>query len=289
MTTLRTHWQRIQHYVWLVFGLGCLFFALIFWAITESDALIELDKKAETEVELQIQPEKVATMAHLGALNQEVRPLDMTSRIIVTAQHESEFRGTKFVAEMKKNYSIELFRVVEEDVLKNFLKKQLDRKPFTYLRLAGENHPEQYVLLYGQYRSQDEAQRALASLALTLPASIQPSVQAIERYQPLVNDLGSDELSSNQKLRAIKLRAVPLPKVDESLIAAVEKPPTTAPSRNATTPKSPADATTSTTVTRRDAQGNIVDVQQSNSSVEGAPRAKSRDSAPEHDLVDPFN
>lgn len=42
----------IQQYVWLVFGGACLFGALVFWAVTDTKELIEVDKQPETEVEL---------------------------------------------------------------------------------------------------------------------------------------------------------------------------------------------------------------------------------------------
>jgi hypothetical protein len=91
MATLRTQWQRIQNYIWLVCGLVCLFAALIFWAITDSDALVEVEKSAETESELQIQPEKVAATSLLGALQEEVRPLEMTTRVVNTGSYDNMF------------------------------------------------------------------------------------------------------------------------------------------------------------------------------------------------------
>ncbi|MEK5777306.1 hypothetical protein VXE44_19755, partial [Acinetobacter nosocomialis] len=111
----------------------------------------------------------------------------------------------------------ELFRVGNEAILKTFLKKQQDRKPFVYLRLSGENQPEQYVLLYGLYKTAAEAQQALSVLNLNLPKSVQPKVVAMQQYASLVNSMGSEELASNQKLYEIQLKNVPLPKVDESV------------------------------------------------------------------------
>lgn len=73
-TTLRTQWQTKQNYIWLAFGGVCLFGALVFWAITDQETVVEVEKKAESEVELQIQPEKVATTAHLGSFIDEVKP-----------------------------------------------------------------------------------------------------------------------------------------------------------------------------------------------------------------------
>ena len=281
MTTLRTQWQRIQNYIWLVCGVACLFAALVFWAITDSDALVEVEKSAETESELQIQPEKVAATNLLGALQDEVRPLEMTTRVVTTGSYEPEFRGSKFINDNKNASTIELFRTTKDDVIRSFLKKQSDRKNFFYIRLSGENQIEQYVLLYGVYRNKDEAQRMLEQLPLQFPKTVQPKVQDIENYVSLVNDMGADEMGTNNKLYAVNLKSAPLPKVDESILAIV-KPKSNEPATDAKT------ATTTTTVTRRDEQGNVVDVQQSHSAVESAPK-QGGNKVPEKEINDPFN
>lgn len=280
MTALHTPWQKIQHYFWLVTAVGCLFVALIFWAITDKDQVTPVEKKPETEVELLIQPEKVASMTHLGALNEEVHPLDMTTRTIVNANHEAEFRGTKYVTQFKNQYAIELFRVSDEIIIKNFLRKQIDRNNFIYLRLLGENMPEQYVLLYGAYKSANQAKQALDHLNMDLPKSVKPAVQQIQDYQPYVNNLGSDELTSNQKLYQVRLKNVPLPKVEEIV---VPKPQSQ--------PSSNTSSTTSTTIVRRDPSGNVVDVQKSESTVPSTPRAQpnGQQRAEEQEISDPFN
>ncbi|WP_180077587.1 hypothetical protein [Acinetobacter sp. YH12208] len=290
MAALHTPWQKVQHYFWLVCGICCLFAALIFWAITDPDTVVEVEKKPETKAQLQIQPEKVATMTHLGALFDEVQPLDLNTRTIVNANHEPEFRGTKFVNEAKNQHAIELFRVSNEAILKSFLKKQSDRKPFIYLRISGENQPEQYVLLYGRYKTAAEAKQALANLNINLPTSVQPEIVQIQQYVGLVNNLGSDELASNQKLYEVRLKNVPLPKIDESVRLRQQTQPES---------KSPsADVTTSTTIVRRDSSGNVVDVQKSESAVEGTPQLQNNNNRPNpgtpsrpqnNEISDPFN
>ena len=281
MATLRTQWQRIQNYIWLVCGLVCLFAALIFWAITDSDALVEVEKSAETESELQIQPEKVAATSLLGALQEEVRPLEMTTRVVNTGSYEPEFRGSKFISDNKNATTIELFRASKDDVIRSFLKKQSDRKNFFYIRLSGENQIEQYVLLYGIYRNSDQAKQALQQLPFQFPKSIQAQVQNIEDYAALVNDMGADEMGSNSKLYAVNLKSAPLPRIDESFVAQPKSKPTVP----VVDPKA---ATTTTTVTRRDEEGNVVDVQQSHSSVEPAPK-RNGNKAAETEISDPFN
>ena len=281
MATFRTQWQRIQNYIWLVCGMVCLFAALIFWAITDSEALVEVEKSAETESELQIQPEKVAATSLLGALQEEVRPLQMTTRVVTTGSYEPEFRGSKFINENKNASTIELFRVTKDDVIRSFLKKQANRNNFFYIRLSGENQIEQYVLFYGIYRNKDEAQRVLEQLPLQFPKTVQPKVQDIENYVSLVNDMGADEMGSNYKLYAVNLKSVPLPKVDESLLVLPKPKPAAA----ETDPK---NATTTTTVTRRDEQGNVVDIQQSHSGADIAPK-QGGNKISEKEINDPFN
>lgn len=277
MTARHSTWEKVQAYIWLGLAIGCLFFALVFWAITESkDEVITIEKEAETEVELQIQPEKVTSMTHLGALTQEVKPLDMTKRVAVTARHEAEFRGTKFLQEQQRNFTIELLRVGHEDLIKVFLRKQNDRKPFVYLRLTGELQAEQYVLFYGNYRNENEAKNALAQLAIRLPDSVQPQVVRWQNYVPLVNDLGADE-TVNQKIYAVRLKPAAVPKVDE-----VELQQRRLAAAKAAKQAEQQIPTTSTTVTRRDAEGNVIDVERSQSNSQPSTNTV-------QEVVDPFN
>ncbi len=137
MTVSRTFWQNVQQYIWLVGGIACLLLAFIFWVITDSKKLVEVEKSADSDAPVQIQPEKVATTPNLGALADEVRPLDLTTRTVASGEHESEFRGTKFINENKKQWTLEIFRASDEDIIKNFLKNRSDRNKFIYFRLSG--------------------------------------------------------------------------------------------------------------------------------------------------------
>lgn len=298
MAAIRKSKQKIQNTIWLVCGLLCLFLALVAWAITDKDQLELVETQAATEAVVQIQPEKVAATTHLGGLLDEVRPLEMTTRVVATGEHEAEFRGNKFIEDNKKKYVIELFRVSEEQILNTFLKKQELRKDYRYIRLSGENQAEQYVLLYGLYGNENEAKNALNNLSVGLPKSVQPHVATVSSYQDFVNDMGSDELGLNHKLYAVKLRPVAVPVVDETVLAearrkallnqqslnakpnqnnlnpAVKAQPNQNNSSSSARPRSapteapvisPDKASTSTTVVRRDRHGNVVDVQQSHS------------------------
>ncbi|MBJ8501910.1 MULTISPECIES: hypothetical protein [Acinetobacter] len=273
MTVSRTLWQNVQQYIWLVGGIVCLFLAFIFWVMTDSKKLVEVEKAADSDAPVQIQPEKVATTANLGALADEVRPLDLTTRTVASGQHEAEFRGTKFINENKKQWTLELFRASDEDIIKNFLKNRPERNKFIYFRLSGDKQSEQYVLTYGVFKRSEDVIQQLTQLNLDLPESIKPQPQQFSTYAPLVNDLGADEMKGGMsQTYEVRLRPAALPKIDESLLigtgvsgAANTQPKVAAPATN---------STTRTTIIRRDAEGNVVDVHQSNSAVDVPKKAQ---------------
>ncbi|RYL25292.1 hypothetical protein [Acinetobacter piscicola] len=250
MAAIRLNWQNIQHYIWLIMGLLCFVAALIFWAMTDTKELVEVSNPIE-ETQVQIQPEKVAATTHLGALMDEVRPLEMTTRVVASGNHEPEFRGTKFFEENKKNYIIELFKSSNEDVIRGFLLKQADRKNLIYFRLSAEDQAEQYVMAYGVYKNDDQAKAALQQLTtLKLPNTIQPQVVGLDQYASLVNDLGSEEMLGGNKLYNINLRPAALPIIDESLLA---QPKPVAPSSSSTTKTvAPTTSTPSTAPVNKD-------------------------------------
>lgn len=276
-------WQTIQIYIWLALAVVCLFVALLFWVKLDKYDFTKVNQTVPPEVELHIQPEKVASMTHLGALTDEVKPLDMTVRVAITAQHEAEFRGSKFLQDNANKYVIELFRVSNEDIVKSFLRKQADRKPLSYIRLSGENQVEQYVVLFGVYRTELEAKKALSTLSLGLPSRLKPQPKPLKGYAAYVNDLGSDELNT-QKIYTVKLKTAAVPVVDETVILqrrAAAEAARAAQSAPVVTPP-PRIPTTSTTVTRRDAAGNVVDVQKSQTHESTAPKVV-------QEINDPFN
>ncbi|WPC31890.1 hypothetical protein [Acinetobacter towneri] len=281
MTALRTHWQKIQQSIWLLGAVLCLLAALIFWAVTDREELVEIEKQPESEIELQIQPEKVAATTYLGGLQEEVRPLELTTRLTASGLHEAEFRGTKFIQEQKNNSTIELFRVNDENIIKSFIKKQTDRSKLFYIRLSGEGQAEQYVMLYGSFGNKRDAAQTLTALPFKFPETIQPVVVQFADYRPYVNDLGADEMGLSTKLYAVNLRPAAVPKIDESALARPPATTTTAPTTQAVAPQ---NSTTSTTITRRDQEGNVVDVQKSQSGT-----APVQPDVPEPEVRDPFN
>lgn len=282
-TAKQSHWQNVQHNIWLIFGVLSLVAALIFWLMTDTKELLSHSKTIE-DAPVIIQPEKVAATTNLGGLTEQVRPLQLTTRMVASGNHLAEFRGTKFIKENSKNYTIELFRSSNEDIIKSFLLKQNDRKNFIYFRLSGEGQAEQYVLGLGTFKSEHDAQQQLQKNVLQLPVSVKPKVSQLNQFDEYVNDLGADELVGNQKVYDVKLRSVAVPIVDESLLA---RPVI---DRNLAA----VGTATNTTITVKDGQGNVVDVKRSQSSVEAPKQSETKPTAveqkaPELQINDPFN
>jgi hypothetical protein len=288
MAVSRSIWQNIQQYSWLVFALACLIAALVFWGVTDSNALVKEEQPPETEAQVQIQPEKVAATTHLGALSDEVKPLDLTTRVVVSSDHAPEFRGTKFIKENQRQWTMEIFRSSDEVIVKNFLLHREDRRKFIYFRLSGEDQVEQYVLAYGVFGSAEEASRQFAQLNLALPESVQPTAHQLSSYAALVNDLGADEMkTATNQLYAVQLRPAALPRVDESLLIG-----STGSQSTTTTRTTETSTAVKTTVTQRDAQGNVVNVKQSQSAPKppaNVEKIKENSDAPKREVSDPFN
>ena len=283
-TVKQTHWQSIQQNIWLIGGVLSLVLAIIFWFMTDTKELTTQSKKVE-DTPVSIQPEKVAATTNLGGLTEEVRPLQTTTRLIASGNHLAEFRGTKFIKENHKNYTIELFRSTNEDIVKSFLLKQVDRKGLIYFRLSGEDQVEQYVLTFGQYKNDKDAKDQSQKLSIQFPPSIKPKVVQFKQFDGYVNDLGSEELVGSNKIYEVKLRSAPVPIIDESLLARL------APKSNTI---DPTKATTSTTITRKDQSGKVVDVQRSQTAVDTQRQAENKSNsvekkAADQQISDPFN
>lgn len=288
MATKRIHWESVRQYIWLISGVLFLLGALVFWVLTDTTQLLEVEKPTE-DTQVQIQPEKVAASVNLGALQDEVRPLEMTTRVVASGNHSPEFRGTKFIQDNKKKYTIELFKAHEEDVIIMFLRNQPIKKDFFYFRLSGDAQTERYVSSFGVFKTEAEANTQLQQLQVVLPASVKPKVVKLDQYVDLVNDLGAEEMQGNNKLYEVKLKTAQIPLIDESLIV---RPKANASTVSKNTGSTDVAVTTKTTITRKDQGGNVIGVEQSHTAVEPA-KVKDQTSVEKkpatNEISDPFN
>ncbi|MFT4021413.1 MAG: hypothetical protein QM666_07845 [Acinetobacter sp.] len=252
----------LQFLLLFIAGLSLLF-AFIFWLITDIKPLKKQLEQVDEEATPQFQTEKVAAVPNLGVMTDQVRPLQQTTRVVASGSHSPEFRGTKFLQANLNAYSIQILYVTKEDVIRDFLDRQTSSQNFIYFRLSAENQPEHYVLNYGLYKSEQEAQNQLRQLKLDLPKSVHPKVVVLKGYSSFVNDMGMDELSNDNQLYEVRLKPAAVPKVDELQQQAIAAGLAAA----ARAAEAESNSTTHMTITRRDEHGNVVNVEQSRSDV----------------------
>lgn len=195
-------------------GIGCLFAATIFWAISDNEELIEIPTMATEQQAATIQGEKVRVTAQLGTFQEEVAPLDLSRRNTVAGVHSPEFRGAKFIEEHGRSWTLELLRSSDEEIIKVYLTKKENRNNYQYFRLNEPEKPEQFVLTYGRFNSVAEALKPLDQIDFGLPDSVQPVSTRFSAYEPFVNDLGADEMRTSSKLYQVNLKAAPLPRLE---------------------------------------------------------------------------
>lgn len=213
-TSVPVLWQTVRNFIWLVFGAFCLLLALIFWVSSQSKhnevEVVEIEQQAQ-EAARPVQSEKLGVDSSLGSFIGEVRPIVLKQHEVSGVHHEAEFRGSKFLSEKEKFWTLQLMKVSEEDVIRSYLDKRDDRKKFQYFRLQGEAQSEMFVLTYGSYNSVNDVLDQTAKIDFQLPKGIKTSVEKFSSYKDLVNDLGTDEMSSGLKLRVIRLTKAALP------------------------------------------------------------------------------
>ncbi|KAA8733298.1 hypothetical protein F4V57_08725 [Acinetobacter qingfengensis] len=215
MATLSRHWQTVKNIIWLALGVGCLLLTFIFWIVQNKPKTVEIaqQQKQQQDVDRPVQIEKVAVNQNLGTFTDEVPPFNLTQRSVEVSSHEAEFRGAKFVADYHKKWTLQLMKVSEEDIIRAYLAKREDRKKFNYLRLQDGKNPEQYVLIYGQYDSAQQAVEQSQKVNFELPESVKVLPESLSTYSALVRDLGSEEVLSGTKLRNIVLTKTVIPRI----------------------------------------------------------------------------
>lgn len=204
--------SRYKPWLSLIVGGVCLAVSVVVLLTVKPVVNPEQDNN-EDVVYPSFQAEQVAAVSNLGVLIDQVKPLQQTTRVVISSVHEPEFRGTNFVQDNRNRYAVQLFKIGKEDIIKDFLQQRSDRKNFIYLRLTTTAEPDKYVLIYGIYDGEQEAQAVLKRLNLNLPKTIQPTVEKVDSYKPYVRDMGSDEGVQTAKLYDVRLTNAPLPRV----------------------------------------------------------------------------
>lgn len=238
-------WYMIKQLLLVSLAAICFSAFMILWLL-KPDAK-ELEKKVvevEQEVVRSVQMETIANSENVGAFIREVPEMNLTQRVVVSGEHDPEFRGNRFVSSNKAKYTIQVMEVSDEKVVLSYLSKRSDRSKFNYLRTQDGKNPERYVVIYGVHKDQATASEEMAKMNFALPASVTPVVKKIGDYEKLVNDLGSEEKGVSTGLRNVVLARVSQPRVMPAATGANQLPIPPAPPKNSNTISTRSLATT---------------------------------------------
>lgn len=251
MAATQNIWLTVKNVTWLILALGCFLILFIGWVLQFKAPTVQeltpIEKNIQMTTRL-VQAETVANTQLLGSFTSEVPQINLSKRIIASGVHGPEFRGTKFVTEYQKMWTLQIMQVSEEDIIRAYLDKRTDRDKFYYIRITKKDQPEQFVLMYGVFKTVEQTLAKTQTIKFSLPDSVKTMPEKISSYVNDVNDLGSEEVGKNQELRSVVLRKAAIPKYQP----AVAKP------KNETLEKM---AGTTITVQRSDQNGEIKSTQ----------------------------
>jgi hypothetical protein len=217
-------WQQIRQFPWLsvgwlTIGVGILVTCFLLWISLQlaQRMTVEVIAEAPAAEVVQALPERLE--GEFGMLSEAVPPLDLNKKIAAVGQRAPEFRGTEFIKTNASHWGLQVMKVSQESVVKNYLAQRQDRERFQYFRMV-EDTQEYYLLTYGNFTTVQTAMGALQTMQFDLPSSVKAFPERFSTYQPLVKDQGSEERMSGmaQKTRQIVLKPVAIP-IDLELAA----------------------------------------------------------------------
>lgn len=217
-------WQQIRQFPWLsvgwlTIGVGILVTCFLLWISLQlaQRMTVEVVAEAPAAEVVQALPERLE--GEFGMLSEAVPPLDLNKKIAAVGQRAPEFRGTEFIKTNASHWGLQVMKVSQESVVKNYLAQRQDRERFQYFRMV-EDTQEYYLLTYGNFTTVQTAMGALQTMQFDLPSSVKAFPERFSTYQPLVKDQGSEERMSGmaQKTRQIVLKPVAIP-IDLELAA----------------------------------------------------------------------
>ena len=217
-------WQQIRQFPWLsvgwlTIGVGILVTCFLLWISLQlaQRMTVEVVAEAPAAEVVQALPERLE--GEFGMLPEAVPPLDLNKKIAAIGQRAPEFRGTEFIKTNASHWGLQVMKVSQESVVKNYLAQRQDRQRFQYFRMV-EDTQEYYLLTYGNFTTVQTAMGALQTMQFDLPSSVKAFPERFSTYQPLVKDQGSEERMSGmaQKTRQIVLKPVAIP-IDLELAA----------------------------------------------------------------------
>lgn len=219
--------------IWLLFAAAAGGLTFLVWGAAQVKPT--LTKQGQT-ADNPIIPDPTALLAS-KAPNETVelvKPVKFDAIIRDMRNYPAEFKDINFIKANKNKYTVQVMNVGEHDVVADYLLTRGDRNQFNYFRIADGgakanqdskqdniDGQKRYVLTYGLFASQAEANTASRSVPFDLPPTVKPIVEAISVYEPIMDDY---EISLPVQDLSNAPRAVRLNKTDKELPAPKAKP-----------------------------------------------------------------
>ena len=198
---------RRQARYWLI-AAGVVALAwLVIWLTSSAPAIIKPQTGDDvTSADLTLP----SRLSDLNELNKEVQPLDFSTLVRDMRSYPAEFKDRKYFNGMSGRYTVQLMDVAENDVIVDYLNGRQDRDKFAYFRYLDKNEKPRYILTYGNFASQAEADAELAKVSFALPETLKLTTVRADSYLDIIDnyELGEavTDLSSSQP-RRIRLQA----------------------------------------------------------------------------------
>lgn len=170
---------------WFVFAVVIFIAWLLLWIFSGSSDKATQKKQAEEQAATTL-PNRIN--GQLVDLKKEVRPIDFSTIVRDMRSYPLEFKDKFYYENISNRVTIELMDVVENEVIVNYLNNRQDRDQFTYFRYLDSNKKPHYVLTYGKFQTQQEAEQNISTMNFGLPESVKPKTAKISDYLKIIDN-----------------------------------------------------------------------------------------------------
>ncbi len=210
--------KRFYPKTWLFCGIFTLLATAVLWIWLQLAARVTKENSFTEAAPLQVEATS-RFPENLGSLTKIVPVLDLIK--IADKQnttHSPEFQTVAFIDAHQSDWTLQVMRVSQENVITDFLAKRSDRSRFQYFRHQNGANDVSFILTYGAFASVGTVMGALQTMNFGLPSTVKVFPERFSAYKPFITDsdnaVTSDLLS---RQRQVKLRAVAIPPPTDSI------------------------------------------------------------------------
>lgn len=181
---MNAQYFRKQAKYWFIFAVVALVAFLVLWLTSGSSKEANQEKQAEEQTVTAL-PTRITQLVDL---QKEVRPIDFSTIVRDLRSYPMEFKDKFYYENIHNRFAVELMDVVENEVIANYLDSRSDRSDFTYFRYLDSDKKPHYVLTYGKFQTEQEAQQSIGTTNFGLPESIKPKVVKVSEFLKIIDN-----------------------------------------------------------------------------------------------------